>query len=166
MDELEITPKDVKARLDRGEKVHLVDVREPWEYDLCRIEGAKLVPLGSLAASLQTLPDVDEVICYCHHGMRSLDAAAWLRFRALREPNLWPAESSAGLWRSIRESRGIERVLCSGAACCATTNKETVCQRGKSYFCRSRREPLAAKQEVSCWRWVPNWSHAIWISSD
>jgi rhodanese-related sulfurtransferase len=79
MDDLEITPADVKARLDRGEKVHLVDVREPWEYDLCRIEGARLVPLGSLAASLQTLPDVDEVICYCHHGMRSLDAAAWLR---------------------------------------------------------------------------------------
>ncbi len=58
MDDLEITPADVRARLDRGEKLHLVDVREPWEYDLCRIEGAKLVPLGSLAASLQTLPDV------------------------------------------------------------------------------------------------------------
>jgi rhodanese-related sulfurtransferase len=81
MDELEIKPADVKARLDRGEKVVLVDVREPWEHQLCRIEGAKLIPLGSLAASLNTLPDVDEVICYCHHGMRSLDAAAWLRFQ-------------------------------------------------------------------------------------
>ena len=91
MDELEITPKDVKTRLDRGEKLHLVDVREPWEYDLCRIEGAKLVPLGSLAASLQTLPDVDEVICYCHHGMRSLDAAAWLRFQGIER-----AKSLAG----------------------------------------------------------------------
>src|SRR5260221_12657492 len=80
MDELEITPADVKTRLDRGEKLFLVDVREPWEHQLCRIEGAKLVPLGSLAASLPTLPDVDEVICYCHHGMRSLDAAALLRF--------------------------------------------------------------------------------------
>ena len=83
MDELEIKPADVKARLDRGDKLHLVDVREPWEYDLCRIEGAKLVPLGSLAASLNTLPDVDEVICYCHHGMRSLDAAIWLRFQGI-----------------------------------------------------------------------------------
>ncbi len=91
MDELEITPKDVKARLDRGEKLHLVDVREPWEYDLCRIEGAKHVPLGSLAASLQTLPDVDEVICYCHHGMRSLDAATWLRFQGIER-----AKSLAG----------------------------------------------------------------------
>jgi rhodanese-related sulfurtransferase len=91
MDDLEITPADVKARLDRGEKVHLVDVREAWEYDLCRIEGAKHVPLGSLAASLQTLPDVDEVICYCHHGMRSLDAATWLRFQGIER-----AKSLAG----------------------------------------------------------------------
>ena len=91
MDDLEITPADVKARLDRGEKLHLVDVREPWEYDLCRIEGAKHVPLGSLAASLQTLPDVDEVICYCHHGMRSRDAATWLRFQGIER-----AKSLAG----------------------------------------------------------------------
>jgi rhodanese-related sulfurtransferase len=91
MDELEITPADVKARLDGGEKLVLIDVREPWEQQLCRIEGAKLVPLGSLAASLQTLPDVDEVICYCHHGMRSLDAAAWLRFQGIEK-----AKSLAG----------------------------------------------------------------------
>src|ERR1700693_1501707 len=83
MDELEITPADVKARLDRGEKLGLIDVREPWEHQVCKIEGAPLIPLGSLAASLQTLPDVDEVICYCHHGMRSLDAAALLRFQGI-----------------------------------------------------------------------------------
>ena len=81
MDELEITPTELKARLDRGEGVVLVDVREPWEFEICRLEGAKLVPLGTLAASLNTFPDVDELICYCHHGMRSLDAAAWLRFQ-------------------------------------------------------------------------------------
>ena len=91
MDDLEITPGDVKARLDRGEKLILVDVREQWEYDLCRIEGARLVPLGARAASLQTLPDVEEVICYCHHGMRSLDAAAWLRFQGIEK-----AKSMAG----------------------------------------------------------------------
>ena len=91
MDELEITPTAVKARLDRGEKLVLVDVREPWEYEVCRIQGAKLVPLGTLASSLKTLPDVDEVICYCHHGMRSLDAAAWLRFQGIEK-----AKSMAG----------------------------------------------------------------------
>ena len=79
MDALEILPTELKSKIDRGEEVYLLDVREPWEHQLCRIEGARLLPLGSLAASLQTLPDVDELICYCHHGMRSLDAAAWLR---------------------------------------------------------------------------------------
>ncbi len=91
MDELEITPADAKARLDRGEELVLIDVREPWEHQVCRIEGAQLIPLGSLAASLQTLPDVDEVICYCHHGMRSLDAATWLRFQGIEK-----AKSLAG----------------------------------------------------------------------
>jgi adenylyltransferase/sulfurtransferase len=91
MDELEITPAELKARLNSGEKLALVDVREPWEQEICRIEGARLVPLGALAASLNTLPDVDEVICYCHHGMRSLDAAAWLRFQGFEK-----AKSLAG----------------------------------------------------------------------
>lgn len=91
MDELEITPAEVKARMDCGEKVVLVDVREPWEFEICRIQGAKLVPLGALAASLNALPNVDEVICYCHHGMRSLDAAAWLRFQGFER-----AKSLAG----------------------------------------------------------------------
>ena len=91
MDDLEITPKDVKARLERGEQLVLVDVREPWEHQLARIEGAKLIPLGTLPASLQTLPDVEELICYCHHGMRSLDAAAWLRSQGIEK-----AKSLAG----------------------------------------------------------------------
>ena len=91
MEHLEILPAEVKARLDRGENLVLVDVREPWEFELCRIQGAKLIPLGSLAASLNALPDADEVICYCHHGMRSLDAAAWLRFQGFEK-----AKSLAG----------------------------------------------------------------------
>src|SRR5437899_12932896 len=85
MDELEIAPADVKARLDRGEKLALIDVREPWEHQVCRIEGAKLVPLGSLTATLQTVTDVDEVICYCHHGMSSLDVAAWLTVQGVEK---------------------------------------------------------------------------------
>src|SRR6201988_2743875 len=79
MDELEITPAELKARFDRGDNVVLVDVREPWEFEICLINGAKLLPLGTLVASLNPLPEVDELICYCHHGMRSMDAAAWLR---------------------------------------------------------------------------------------
>jgi len=78
-DDLEISPADTKLRLDCGEKLLLVDVREPWEFEICRIEGAKLIPMGSIPANLQALDNGDEVICYCHHGMRSLDVAVWLR---------------------------------------------------------------------------------------
>ena len=79
MDDMQISVKEVNARLGRGDKLLLVDVREPWEYGLSKIPGAKLIPLGTLPASLNILRDADEVICYCHHGMRSLDAAVWLR---------------------------------------------------------------------------------------
>jgi rhodanese-related sulfurtransferase len=79
MDEMQISAKEVNERIARGDKLQLVDVREQWEYDLCRIAGARLIPFGNLPANLNTLLDADEVICYCHHGMRSLDAAVWLR---------------------------------------------------------------------------------------
>jgi rhodanese-related sulfurtransferase len=90
-DSMEITPAEMKERLDRGENFLIVDVREPWEHELCRIEGAKLIPMGSIPANLQAL-DVDEdVVCYCHHGMRSMDVAVWLRGQGVQR-----AKSLAG----------------------------------------------------------------------
>jgi rhodanese-related sulfurtransferase len=91
MDDLQISPKAVSERIARGDKLLLVDVREPWEYDLCRIPGAKLIPLGTLPTTVNTLLDADDVICYCHHGMRSLDAAVWLRQQGVES-----AKSMAG----------------------------------------------------------------------
>jgi rhodanese-related sulfurtransferase len=79
MDDLEITPAEVKQRLDRGEKLVLIDVREPWEFSVCRIEGAKLIPMGTVPANLQALDTDDEIVVYCHHGVRSLDVTVWLR---------------------------------------------------------------------------------------
>ena len=79
MNNLEISPRDVKQRLDRGEKLLLVDVREPHEHALCRIQGATLIPMGTIPANLQKLDADEDVICFCHHGMRSLDVANWLR---------------------------------------------------------------------------------------
>jgi rhodanese-related sulfurtransferase len=65
--------------LDRGEKLVLIDVREPWEFSVCRIEGAKLIPMGTVPANLQALDTDDEIVVYCHHGVRSLDVTVWLR---------------------------------------------------------------------------------------
>jgi len=75
---LEISVQEAAGALGRG-GVLFVDVREPWEFAICRIEGAKLIPMGTVPANLQALDTGDEVICYCHHGMRSLDVAVWLR---------------------------------------------------------------------------------------
>jgi rhodanese-related sulfurtransferase len=91
MDDMQISAKEVNQRLARGDKLLLVDVREQWEYELSKIPGAKLIPLGTLPANLNTLLDADEVICYCHHGMRSLDAAVWLRQQGVES-----AKSMAG----------------------------------------------------------------------
>lgn len=79
MDDLQISVQEVNARIARGDKVLLVDVREPWEFAVCKLPGAQSIPLGALPANLNALLDAEEVICYCHHGMRSLDAAVWLR---------------------------------------------------------------------------------------
>jgi rhodanese-related sulfurtransferase len=78
-DNLEIAPAELKRALDRSEKILLIDVREHWENNLCKIDGAKLIPMGSVPANLQAIDSGEPVVCYCHHGMRSLDVAVWLR---------------------------------------------------------------------------------------
>ncbi len=83
---LEVTPEEVKRRLDAREPLHLVDVREPAEFALCHIEGAQPVPLASIPAALKSLRDKAAsatVILFCHHGIRSLQAASWLRGQGL-----------------------------------------------------------------------------------
>ena len=79
MDDLQITPSDVKSLLNRNENLLLVDVREPWETQLCSLPGAQRIPMGAIPANLQKLDVEGDVICYCHHGVRSLDVAVWLR---------------------------------------------------------------------------------------
>ena len=79
MSELEITVSELQRRRKAGEKFLLIDVREQWEYDICRIDGGKLIPMRMIPANLQALDGDEDVVCYCHHGMRSLDVAVWLR---------------------------------------------------------------------------------------
>jgi rhodanese-related sulfurtransferase len=70
----------VKARLEAGERVRLIDVREPVEYLAAKIEGAELIPMRSMQQHLEDLEDADEsLIVFCHHGVRSLNVVYWLR---------------------------------------------------------------------------------------
>jgi adenylyltransferase/sulfurtransferase len=79
-----LTPADLKARLDRGEDLDLVDVREPHEWDICRIEGARLAPLSSFADALRTLDSARDVVLYCKSGQRSAKAARQLQAAGFR----------------------------------------------------------------------------------
>jgi rhodanese-related sulfurtransferase len=79
VDDIQIAPQELKQKLDQAAKLVLVDVREPWETQLGAIAGAKLVPLNMLPNNMGLFEEAEEVVIYCHHGMRSLNAAAWLR---------------------------------------------------------------------------------------
>lgn len=93
---LEVSPSEVKKRLESGEDLHFVDVREPQEFAITRIAGSRLIPMGSIPAHLSELDDDRPVIVFCHHGVRSLQVAHWLRQQGVEQ-----AQSMAGgidLW--------------------------------------------------------------------
>lgn len=77
--EYEIGVDELKAALDAGRPVFLLDVREPWEYQLARIEGSTLVPMNTLPARLHELDRDTHTVVICHVGRRSLDVTYWLR---------------------------------------------------------------------------------------
>jgi rhodanese-related sulfurtransferase len=62
-----------------GKQLTLVDVREPWEVEICRIEGAAAIPLHTLPARIGEIPVDRPVVVFCHHGGRSAQAVAYLR---------------------------------------------------------------------------------------
>ena len=80
---LETTPQDIQGRLAAGEKLLLIDVREPAEFQLASIQGAELIPMRTVPAQLQRLEaaadEAAALIVYCHHGVRSLNVVSWLR---------------------------------------------------------------------------------------
>jgi rhodanese-related sulfurtransferase len=90
--EYEINPESVQQMLTGGEGFTLVDVREPWEFDLAHIVGAKLIPMGDVPSRAhQELDPEDHIVVYCHHGVRSLNVTAWLRQQGFEK-----AQSMAG----------------------------------------------------------------------
>ena len=70
----EIEPTEVKQKQDRGDNFQLIDVREPHEYQIARIPGAKLIPLGELPKRLHELNKTDEFVMHCKSGVRSAKA--------------------------------------------------------------------------------------------
>lgn len=88
MREDEMTPRELKRRLDAGEDPALIDVREGWEWEISRLEGARHVPLGRLREEMGEIPRERDVVVYCRTGARSARACAVLREAGFRAANL------------------------------------------------------------------------------
>lgn len=93
---MEITPEELKAKLESGEKVTLIDVREPEEHAICCIQGAGLIPMSELEDRLSELHPDDLMILYCHHGVRSAQAVLWLRGKDF--PHVMSLEGGIDAW--------------------------------------------------------------------
>jgi rhodanese-related sulfurtransferase len=75
----EIDVHQLRAWLDEGRELAVLDVREPEEHQICRIEGSRLVPLRELPERLDDLDRETLTVVHCHHGPRSAHAVAYLR---------------------------------------------------------------------------------------
>ena len=75
---LDVSVSELKARMDKGEKLFLLDVREPFEYDIAHLD-ATLIPLNTLPSRMSQLDRDREIVVYCHTGRRSASAAEYLR---------------------------------------------------------------------------------------
>jgi rhodanese-related sulfurtransferase len=79
----EIDAATLADLLGKGTELRILDVREPWELEICRFPGSLDIPLGMLPARRKEVPADVPVVAVCHHGMRSRQAAMWLRAQGL-----------------------------------------------------------------------------------
>lgn len=92
----EMTPTELKAKLDRGDDFVLIDVREPNEFALCQIPSARLIPLGTLPQHLAELDPDAEIVLQCRSGRRSADALMFLQANGFS--NLWNLKGGILAW--------------------------------------------------------------------
>ena len=75
----EMTPTELKARLDGGRPPILLDVRQDWETKLCRLENSIHIPIEEIELRTDELSPESEIVVYCHQGVRSAAVAEYLR---------------------------------------------------------------------------------------
>ena len=75
-----MTAPELAARLadEAQPKPFLLDVREPWEYAQCHLEGSTLMTMNTIPARIDDLDEDADIVCICHHGARSMQVAAFL----------------------------------------------------------------------------------------
>ncbi len=79
MDDIDISPTEVKALLDAGEQVTILDVRNPPEYEICHLEGSVFIPVSELEDRMEELDPSHFIVAHCHHGPRSTRAVGMLK---------------------------------------------------------------------------------------
>jgi rhodanese-related sulfurtransferase len=92
----QIAPEELKRRLDRHEPVVLLDVRDDWEVRLCALANAVHIPLPEIEVRAEELSPEDEIVVYCHQGVRSAAVADYLRGLGYR--NVWNLAGGLDSW--------------------------------------------------------------------
>lgn len=92
------TPSELAAQLSTQSPLHILDVREEWEYDIAHFEPSTLIPLGQLAGKMAHLDKTHEWLVVCHHGIRSAHACYYLERNGFQVINL-----TGGIDRWARE---------------------------------------------------------------
>ena len=92
----EITPVQLAARIARGDDFDLIDVREPHEWDIARIPGARLIPLATLVNELPTLDSARDIVVHCKMGGRSAKAVQQLQASGFRK--VWNLAGGITRW--------------------------------------------------------------------
>jgi molybdopterin/thiamine biosynthesis adenylyltransferase/rhodanese-related sulfurtransferase len=91
----EITPRELKVRLDRGDDLFILDVRETHEYEICNLRG-HLIPLGELSRRVHELDSSREIVAHCRSGKRSADAVEFLLKAGFRK--IWNLKGGILAW--------------------------------------------------------------------
>src|SRR5262245_3556868 len=86
--DLEIDPQSLRKMLDTKQSFFFLDCREPHEDEAARIDGATLIPMREIPHRLDEIPKDRPVVVYCHHGMRSMNVAVWLRNQSVEASSL------------------------------------------------------------------------------
>ena len=91
-----ISATELKAKLDRGDRFVLLDVREKFEHDICRIPGSRLIPLSELPSRMSELDSADEIVLHCKTGVRSTKALKMLNEAGFNK--LWNMAGGIEAW--------------------------------------------------------------------
>ncbi len=97
-----ITAQELQAKRARGDRFVLLDVREPFEFDICRIPDSRLIPLGELPSRMSELDSADEIVIHCKTGMRSARALKLLQEAGFGK--LWNVEGGIHAWADSVDS--------------------------------------------------------------